>query len=94
MSYEVAIHTYGRKLIRRDGPAQGLLEWPMHQWGRITARLFGLANAIKLADAQATHATVQIWKTAEVVHDNGKPATVPDGWWPADAQYAAQCAPR
>ncbi len=51
MMYEVAVHTYGRKLITRDGPAQGLLEWPQHTWSRITARPLGLARATALADA-------------------------------------------
>jgi len=88
--YEVAIHHYGRKLITRDGPAQGLLEWPAHQWGRITPRPIGLARAKALADAQETHATVQIWMTAEVVHSNGKAPLVPAGWYPADAQMAVR----
>lgn len=81
--YEVAIHEHGRRRITRDGPAQGLLEWPEHRWGRITPRPLGLRRAIALADAQDTHATVQIWMTAEKVHDNGKPPTVPAGWYPA-----------
>lgn len=87
--YEVAIHHYGRKLITRDGPAQGLLEWPQHQWGRITPRPIGLKRAKELADAQDTHATVQVWMTAaEVVYSNGKAPKVPDGWYPATAQTA------
>ncbi len=45
MMYEVAVHYYGRKCITRDGPAQGLLEWPQHNWGRITPRPIGLARA-------------------------------------------------
>lgn len=84
--YEVAIHHYGRRLITRDGPCQGLLEWPQHQWGRITARPVGLARAKALADAQETHATVQPWMTAEVVYSNGKTPLVPAGWYPPDAQ--------
>lgn len=84
--YEVAIHTYGRKLITRDCPAQGLLEWPKHCWGRITRRPIGLERAKALADAQDTHATVQVWGTAEKHYDNGKPARVPSGWYPPDAQ--------
>jgi len=86
--YEVAIHQHGRQLITRDGPAQGLLEWPQHVWGRITARPLGLIRAKALADAQSTHATVQVWMTADVVYDNGKSPTVPAGWWPASAQIA------
>jgi len=84
--YEVAIRTYGRRLITRDGPAQGLLEWPDSRWNRITPRPISLKRAIALADAQSTHATVQIWDTADKVHDNGKPPLVPAGWWPASAQ--------
>jgi hypothetical protein len=91
--YEVAIHSYGRRLITRDGPAQGLLEWPAHQWGRITPRPIGLKRAKALADAQGQHATVQIWMTAEVVYDNGKPPAVPDGWWPATAQHCGEARP-
>jgi hypothetical protein len=86
--YEVATHAYGRRLITRDGPCQGLLEWPQHQWARITARPIGLARAKALADAQDTHATVQFWMTAEVVYDNGKAPIVPAGWWPPTAQMA------
>jgi hypothetical protein len=88
--YEVAIHHYGRKLITRDGPAQGLLEWPAHCWGRITARPIGLARAKALADAQITHATVQPWMSADVVYDNGKPPLVPEGWYSPDAQTATR----
>lgn len=84
--YEVAVHGYGRKRITRDCPAQGLLEWPQHCWGRITARPIGLARAKALADAQPQHATVQVWMTAEKVYDNGKEPSVPAGWWPATAQ--------
>lgn len=87
--YEVAVHTHGRKLITRDGPAQGLLEWPQHQWARITPRPLGLARARAMADAQETHATVQYWMTAEVVYDNGKAPQVPTGWYPPDATTAA-----
>ena len=84
--YEVAIHHYGRKRITRDGPCQGLLEWPNHVWGTITPRPIGLARAKALADAQDTHATVQVWQTADKVYDNGKPALVPEGWYPAEQQ--------
>lgn len=87
--YEVAIHQYGRRLITRDGPAQGLLEWPAHTWTRITPRPVGLARAKALADAQPGHAAVTVWQTADKVHDNGKRPTVPPGWWPADAITAS-----
>lgn len=86
--YEVAVHEYGRRLITRDGPAQGLLEFPDHRWNRITPRPVGLARAKTLADEQPIHATVQIWMTAEKVYDNGKAPGIPSGWWPADAQTA------
>ncbi len=90
MMYEVAVHTAGRRLITRDGPAQGLLEWPAHLWGRITPRPIGLTRAKAMADAQETHATVQAWMTADVVYDNRKPATVPAGWYPVSAEVAPQ----
>lgn len=77
--YEVAIHQHGRKRVQR-GPAEGLLDWPRHVWTRITRRPLGLARAKALADEQNTHATVQVWMTSEVVYQNGKPPTVPEGW--------------
>jgi len=88
--YEVAIHHHGRRLITRDGPCQGLLEFPQHTWARITPRPIGLARALALADAQDTHATVQIWMTADKAYDNGKKPLVPEGWWPAGAQHAGE----
>ena len=88
--YEVAIHHYGRKLITRDCPAQGLLEYPQHVWGRITSRPIGLARAKALADAQDTHATVQAWMSADVVYSNGKAPNVPVGWYAPNAQMASQ----
>lgn len=88
--YEVSIHHYGRKRITRDGPCQGLLEWPAHQWRRITARPIGLARARALADAQGTHATVQPWMSSEVVYTNGKAPLVPSGWYPAEEQMATR----
>ena len=88
--FEVAIHHYGRRLITRDGPAQGLLEWPAHQWGVITPRPIGIARAKALADAQDTHATVQRWMTADVVYSNGKAPAVPSGWYPATAEIATR----
>jgi hypothetical protein len=90
MMYEVATHYYGRRLITRDGPCQGLLEWPEHKWERITARPLGLKRAIALADAQPTHATVQAWMTADVVHSNGRTPMIPIGWYPPDATMARQ----
>lgn len=86
--YEVQIHQYGRQLITRDGPCQGLLEWPQHKWERITSRPIGLQRAIALANEQATHAVVCEWMCANKVHDNGKRPVVPKGWWPADATSA------
>lgn len=80
MMYEVAIHGHGRKLITRDCPAQGLLEWPKHEWKCITPRPIGLARATKLADAQTCHAVVCVWQTAEKVYDNGKKPYIPEGW--------------
>ena len=87
MMYEVAIHTYGRRLIARDGPAQGLLEWPQHIWAVITPRPIGLKRAVALAAEQSTHATVQPWMTADVSYDNGKTPQVPDGWYPPTQEH-------
>ena len=84
--YQVHVHAYGRKLITRDGPAQGLLEWPAHSWGTISQRPLGLKAAIALADAQAQHATVTVYMSADVVHDNGKAPAMPAGWYPADCE--------
>ena len=81
--YEVAIHEYGRKRITSDCPAQGLLEWPKHRWTRITKRPLGLESAKKLADAQAIHAVVCVWSSAETVHSNAKAPGIPTGWEPA-----------
>lgn len=83
--YEVSIRYYGRKRITSDCPAQGLLEWPRSKWTRITPRPLGFARAKALCDAQETHATVQVWMSAEKVHDNGKAPLVPAGWEPDNA---------
>jgi len=88
MMYEITIQHYGRKLITRDGPTQGLLEWPQHVWTKITSRPLGRVRAIALANAQDTHATVQPWMTADVIHDNGQPPQIPSGWYSPDAQIA------
>jgi hypothetical protein len=85
--YQVHVHGYGRKPITRDCPAQGLLEWPQHQWSVISTRPMGLRAAIGLADAQSHHAVVTLWMDAEKVHDNRKPPAVPAGWYPAEAQH-------
>lgn len=84
--YEVSIHFYGRRLITRDGPCGGLLEWPEHKWTRITNRPIGLERAKKLADEQSQHATVQLWQTADKIYDNGKAPAVPAGWYSPEAQ--------
>lgn len=86
--YEVAIHYHGRRLCRRGGPCEGLLNWPEHKWGTVSTRPLGLKAAIALADAQPMHATVTRM-SAEKVYDNGKAPAVPDGWWPAEAQVAS-----
>lgn len=88
--YEVHTHQYGRRLITRDGPCQGLLEWPQHQWMKITPRPIGLERARRLADEQPHHAAVCAWQQSGVVYDNGKTPTVPTGWWPADATNATE----
>jgi hypothetical protein len=85
--FEVAIHYHGRKRITRDGPAQGLLEWPEHKWVRITPRPVGMHRAIALADMQSQHAVVTPWHAAGAVYDNGKKPAVPDGWYPPDKEH-------
>ncbi len=87
--YQVHVHEYGRRLITRDGPCQGLLEWPQHQWCIISPRPLGLKAAIALAQTQTTHAVVTLYMDAEMVHDNCKVPIVPTGWYPPDAQIAA-----
>lgn len=84
--YQVHVHGYGRKLITRDGPCQGLLEWPQHVWQTISTRPMGIKAAIQMADAQSQHASVTVWMSAEVVHDNGKAPDIPAGWYPPEAQ--------
>jgi hypothetical protein len=88
--YEVHVHGYGRRLITRDGPCQGLLEWPQHVWGKISVRPLGLAAAVALADAQPNHAVVTLWMDAEQAYDNGKAPEIPEGWYPAGAEMAAR----
>lgn len=87
--YQVHVHSYGRQLITRDGPCQGLLEWPEHRWGVVSQRPMGLKAAIEMADVQPHHAVVTLWMDAEKVHDNGKTPELPAGWYPADAQMAS-----
>lgn len=88
MMYEVAVHAYGRELCKKDGPCQGLLNWPKHKWTSITPRPLGLARAKALADSHPHHATVCVWQSAEVAYDNGKAPEVPPGWYPVDARTA------
>ena len=84
--YEVHTRQSGRKMISNGGPCDGLLERTKHKWTKITRRPIGLKRAIALADAQPTKAVVLVWDSSEKVHDNNKPATVPDGWWHCEAQ--------
>ncbi len=86
--YEVSKHGHGRRQVTRDGPAQGLLDWPRHTWVKVTPRPVGLARAIREADSQTTHATVCEWGTATVVYDNGKTPVVPSGQWHPEARTA------
>ncbi len=86
--YEVAVHFFGRRMCRRDGPCQGLLDWPEHKWTRLTARPLGLQAAIALANAQEHHSVVAVWGTAQKTYDNGKLPAVPVGWYPADKSVA------
>jgi hypothetical protein len=84
--YEVSLHSYGRRLITRDGPCQGLLEFPQHKWTRVNSRPLGIRAAIALADNQPHHAIVNVWGCADKAYDNHKPPVVPIGWWPAECQ--------
>ncbi len=87
--YQVHVHGYGRRLITRDGPSQGLLEWPAHTWAVISTRPMGLQAAVALANEQPQHAVVTLWMDAEKLYDNGKPPALPAGWYPAEAQVAS-----
>lgn len=87
--YQVAVHGYGRKMIRR-GPCEGLLEWPQHTWATISTRPMGLKAAIELAHAQTQHAVVTRWMSADKVHDNGRAPCIPDGWYSPDAHMASE----
>ena len=86
MMYEVAIHGYGRKRVRR-GPCEGLMNWPEHCWTRITRRPIGLARAKALADAQECRAVVTPWMKSGNVYDNGKEPYLPEGWEPAEEAW-------
>lgn len=81
--YEVAIHGYGRPIVKR-GPAEGLPDFPKHTWTRITGRPIGKARAIALADEQECHAIVCVYQKAMKIHDNGRAPYLPDGWVPDD----------
>ncbi len=74
--YEVAIHEIETKPWSR----------PKHHWTTLTRRPLGLDRAQELASLQDTHATVQIWRSSDVVFDNGKPARP---WTPAVAAPAS-----
>ena len=80
--YEVAVHTYGRPIIK-SGPAAGVAGFVEHKWTSINARPVGLKRAIEIADQEATHAVVTEWGSSKPVYDNGKPPLLPEGWLPA-----------
>jgi hypothetical protein len=85
-------HEYGRKLITRNGPAQGLLEWPKHEW-TWTQGYRSKAKAIAAARAHPIHARISIGHTADFIFDNGKEPGLPEGWWPATAQTCLEPRP-
>ncbi len=87
--YEVAIHGYGRPIIKR-GPMAGCVGFEEHKWTRITARPIGLKRAKELADSQECHSVVLPWMSAGKVYDNGKEPHLPDGWRPARTTYAEE----
>ena len=70
-----------------NNPCEGLLVRKV-VWHKITRRPLGLARAKRLADEQPHHAVVCEWGSARVFYDNGKPARLPEGWWPEDAYSA------
>lgn len=72
MRYEVNAHKYGRPIIRKDCPMQGLPELPKHQWIRLNNRPMALDNAISLAKTCEYHTVVNEWFTTKIVFDNGK----------------------
>lgn len=89
--YEVAVHDHCGRMI--DGginnPLQGLLS-VKHTWARITPRPVGKARAVAMAERQPFHAVVCVWRTADKVYDNGKPARVPEGTWQPGARSAME----
>lgn len=82
--FEVSIHEAGKVMVAH-GAHSGLLQ-SRNRWVRITPRPIGRQRAEELANAQPTHAVVNAWGSAEVVYDNGKPPTRPEGWWPLEAK--------
>lgn len=91
LSYEVATHDHCGRMVGggMNNPCEGLLN-VRHAWTRITPRPIGLARAKALADAQPFHAVVCVWRTAEKIHDNGKPARVPAGAWQPSSRSALE----
>lgn len=77
--YEVAEHDRGRRRLRR-GPMAGCLGWVEDRWTTLTSRPIGLSRAKRLADGLDHHAVVTFWRSAEIVHDNGKAPRLPEGW--------------
>lgn len=79
MMYDVFIHGRGRKVVR-NGPMQGVLDFPANHWERLTSRPLGFDRAKQLADLQDCHAVVAVYSTSQKIYDNGKPPYVPQGW--------------
>ncbi len=79
--YDVHIHGKGRPVVR-NGPMQGVLDWPKSEWQRLTTRPLGIERAKALADSQSCHAVVTKYSSSQKVHDNGKEPYLPAGWHP------------
>lgn len=92
--YEVAVFEDAKRMIGGgiNNPLGGLLT-SHRKWTRITPRPIGHARAVELADAQQYRAVVCVWHTAEKVHDNGKPACIPEGMWSPEVQSAMEAKP-
>lgn len=86
MTYEVHEHYYGRKPITRNGPCQGLLEWPQHKWISVL-RTRSWQKAVDRVEQSATHAVACEAdcspEYSSKVHRNSRQPLVPEGWWPA-----------
>ena len=84
MLYEVHEHYYGRRLITKDGPCQGLLEWPEHKWVSVL-RTRSWQRAVERVKQSATHAVACEAdcspEHSAKAYGNAREPLVPEGWW-------------